>query len=461
MKRGIVLILAALLLLGAGCTQMPPEDLAGETTAGVIETTGSDHQSPDETQGALQDATTEQSPVIDPTQQTRPAQNGEDQNQSAMQDPDATTSMPGDTEQTQENTPSATQPSESGNATQKPENTPSVIQPETPGDPGCKHDYQQTATKAATCTAAGSKKFTCGKCGGVTYQTIPMKEHSYRAATCLSAKCCTKCAHTEGAALGHSYGKDHLCVRCGVKDPSVSPEAMPVDFVATVRSDEGVALSGITVTVVSGTGRSFSGVTDKKGVATIGLDAGSSKYSVKLSGVPEGYQVLDSYSFTSPQVTLNLKTLPVRSDPNDHSKARYQEGDKMMEFSITDVDGRTYQLSQLLRENKLIILDFWYVSCNPCKTEFPYFEAALEAYGEDIVILAVDPIYSAGDIRKLRDEMGLTFPVFQDPLGLSGGFQVESYPTTVFIDSTGTIRRIHRQAFTDQAAFLKAVAAYL
>ena len=85
----------------------------------------------------------------------------------------------------------------------------------------------------------------------------------------------------------------------------------------------------------------------------------------------------------------------------------------------------------------------------------------LEAYGEDIVILAVDPFYSAQDIRVLRDELDISFPLLQDPLGLSGGFRVESYPTTVFIDSTGTIRKIHRTAFTDEAAFLRAVAAYL
>ncbi len=287
-----------------------------------------------------------------------------------------------------------------------------------------------------------------------------MKDHSYQAATCLKPKTCTACAHTEGTALGHSYGANHLCIRCGVKDPSVSPESVGVNFVATIRSDEGVLISGVTVTVHTSAG-SKSAVTDKKGVATIALSAGSSQYTVKLSNVPQEYQVQASYSFSSTQVTINLKTLPVRTDPNDHSKARYEEGDKMMEFTLTDVDGRKYKLSDLLQENKLVILDFWYVSCNPCKKEFPYFEAALEAYGDDIVILAVDPFYSAAEIRKLRDEMELSFPVFQDLLGLADGFRVESYPTTVFIDSTGTIRKIHRNAFTSETSFLNAIAAYL
>jgi len=410
MKRRCILILAAVLLvLAAGCMQIPASESTGESTVWVTDAT-------DSTQPPQESGPPETLPQT-PTEGTIPA----------------------------------TEPEK------PPETTPDTEKPE---DDGYQHDYQQTYTKAATCTEAGSKKFTCGKCGAVTYEQIPMKAHSYQAATCLKPKTCAGCARTEGAALGHSYGGNNLCIRCGVKDPAATPESTPINFAATIRSDESVPLFGVTVTVST---ESFqdSAVTDQKGKVTIALPAGSSKYTVVLSNVPEGYQAQASYSYSVAQVTINLKTLPVRSDPSDHSKARYAEGDKMMEFTITDVDGRTYKLSELLQENKLVILDFWYVSCNPCKKEFPYFEAALEAYGDDIVLLAVDPFYSAEDICQLRDEMGLRFPVFQDPLGLSGGFRVESYPTTVFIDSTGTIRKIHRKAFSDEAAFLRAVAAYI
>ena len=474
MKRKVTLILAILLLLsGVSCAQMPAEPTAGTTTPATESSTQPQTETtpqatlPQEPTQQTQMPTvqptqpTQMSQPTDPTAPTQPTQTGTvQQPQPGTQRPtapvvttpstSAATEAP--TKPTQSITLPATQPSE------MPVTTPATEAPEATG---CQHQYQQTGTKAATCTAAGSKKFTCGKCGAVMRQEIPIKDHTYTAATCLTPKTCTGCSRTEGVALGHSYGANHLCIRCGIKNPDVSPESMRVDFAATIRSDEGVLLSGVTVTVRTADARSGSAVTDQKGVAKIALDAGSSSYTVELSNVPEGYLAQPSYSFTSPQVTINLKSLPVRSDPNDHSKARYEEGDKMMEFTLTDVDGRTYQLSELLKENMLVILDFWYVSCNPCKNEFPYFEAALKAYGDDVVLLAVDPFYSAEDIRKLRDEMGLSFPVFQDPLGLSGGFRVESYPTTVFIDSTGTIRRIHRKAFSDEASFLRAVAAYL
>ena len=463
MKRIVMLILAGLLLLSAGCNRIPDPEPTGETTALATEATQGSTQPQPETkpQATLSPNPTEQTqmPTIlptqptNPTQTTQPTQNSETQLTQKPTEPAAT--MPSAPVAT---SPKPTDPTQPTQPEEMPDTTPET---EKPGNPGCEHEYQQTYTKAATCTTAGSKKFTCKKCGSVMRQEIPVKDHSYAAATCLIPKTCTGCSRTEGAALGHSYGENHLCIRCGVKDPDASPEMMGVDFVATIRSDEGVLIPGVTVTVYTANSLSGSAVTNQKGVATIALGAGSRSYTVRLSNVPEGYQTQASYSFSSAQVTINLKTLPVRSDPNDHSKARYEEGDEMMDFTMTDVDGNVHNLSQLLQENKLVILDFWYVSCNPCKQEFPYFEAALEAYGDDVVLLAVDPFYSAQDIRNLRDEMGLSFPVFQDPLGLSGGFRVESYPTTVFIDSAGTIRKIHRGAFSNEPAFLRAVEAYI
>ncbi len=463
MKRIVLFILALMLiLLSTGCTQIPAETPTESTAAGATEATTQPIQPETKPMETAPQNPTEQTvaPTEQPTQSVQPTE----QPTQSVQPTEQPTQSTQPTEQlTQPTHPATAVPPQPTQATQptQPKETQSPTQiTETPVDPGCQHDYQQTYTKAATCTEEGYKKFTCKKCGAVMRQQIPVKEHSYQDATCLTPKTCTGCGRTEGTALGHNYGENHLCSRCGVKDPNVSPESMPVDFVATIRSDEGVILPGVTVSVHTAS-QSGSGVTDQKGVATIALSAGSSRYTVELSNVPEGYQAQASYSFTSAQVTINLKSLPVRTDPDDHSKARYAEGDRMMDFTLTDVDGKTYKLSELQKENKLIILDFWYVSCNPCKQEFPYFEAALKAYGDDVILLAVDPFYAAEDIRWLRDEMGLSFPVFQDAVGLSGGFRVEIYPTTVFIDSTGTIRRIHRGAFSDEAAFLKAVSAYV
>ncbi len=83
------------------------------------------------------------------------------------------------------------------------------------------HSYTSKVTKAATCTAAGVKTFTCSKCSHSYTETIPATGHSWTAATCTAAKTCSVCKATEGAALGHSYTskvtKAATCTADGVK----------------------------------------------------------------------------------------------------------------------------------------------------------------------------------------------------------------------------------------------------
>ena len=84
----------------------------------------------------------------------------------------------------------------------------------------CSHEYKDSVTTEATCTAEGVKTFTCTKCGDSYTEAIEKSEHTYKDATCTDAKTCSACGATEGEALGHSYNKAtctkaETCSRCG------------------------------------------------------------------------------------------------------------------------------------------------------------------------------------------------------------------------------------------------------
>ncbi len=83
------------------------------------------------------------------------------------------------------------------------------------------HNYTSKVTKAATCTAAGVKTFTCSKCSNSYTESIPATGHTWTAATCTTAKTCSVCKATDGAALGHSYTakvtKAATCTAAGIK----------------------------------------------------------------------------------------------------------------------------------------------------------------------------------------------------------------------------------------------------
>ena len=82
------------------------------------------------------------------------------------------------------------------------------------------------------------------------------------------------------------------------------------------------------------------------------------------------------------------------------------------------------------RPKQLVILDFWYTTCEPCKMEFPYFESALQKYGDKISLLAINPINDNRAMAALRQQLNassataVTFPMLKDTCNLYLGFDV-------------------------------------
>lgn len=81
------------------------------------------------------------------------------------------------------------------------------------GTPGCSklgHSWNSgKVTKEATCTATGTKKYTCTVCSQTKTETIAKKAHSYKSATCTKAKTCSVCGATSGTSLGHNYSTSY------------------------------------------------------------------------------------------------------------------------------------------------------------------------------------------------------------------------------------------------------------
>lgn len=318
--------------------------------------------------------------------------------------------------------------------------------------PECEHDWRTTHT-APTCTQAGKIHYTCKKCSLNYSETLAATGHRLTEATCELPKQCTVCGAAEGSPLGHSY-ENGFCVRCSSEDPEY------ITYRVTVRTDKGKSVEGVMVHVYTTADTpAASGATGSNGTATLRL-MGHTSYIIKVTNVPAGLRAKESYASVSSPVNITLTTVPVIT-PEDHSQANYKVGSIMGDFTLTDTDDNSYVFSQLLKEKKLIILDFWFVSCIPCKEEFPYFEQIQSQYSDSVQLLTINPFDSEAAIEQLRQEMGVTFPMCRDTIHLRAGFGATSFPTTVFIDETGKILKIHVGAFPSAQALIDAIERYL
>ena len=96
-----------------------------------------------------------------------------------------------------------------------------------------------------------------------------------------------------------------------------------------------------------------------------------------------------------------------------------------------------------------VVVSFWGTYCPPCRDEFPELVRAyssLSAAGLYVVgVNARDQELSTKAVQAFADEFSARFTIALDQRGKSRrDYLIFGLPTTIFIDSSGVIRGIHR-----------------
>jgi peroxiredoxin len=128
------------------------------------------------------------------------------------------------------------------------------------------------------------------------------------------------------------------------------------------------------------------------------------------------------------------------------------------DFALTGIDGQTVRLSDY--RGKVVLLNFWYTGCEPCREETPALEAAykkLAPEGFQIIGMNVRANERRGadgdaDIRTFIAAHGVSYPIALDSDSQSGrDYQVYVLPTSLMIDREGNIRYLLFSATTTEA----------
>ena len=189
------------------------------------------------------------------------------------------------------------------------------------------------------------------------------------------------------------------------------------------------------------------------GTITFEATAKETYYAV-LMGIPKGYNVQESYVIDKTNVEIVL-TPSVITDEEKPADKVYALGDVMYDFTVTDAEGVTHKLSEMLQEKEAVVLNFWYLNCSPCKLEFPYLEMAYAEFSEQIEVLAINcEDGNDAEISAFKEDYGLTFPV---AIGNKDYWYPAAYsacPTTIVIDRYGVIVYMHAGYFDEVAPFV-------
>ena len=113
------------------------------------------------------------------------------------------------------------------------------------------------------------------------------------------------------------------------------------------------------------------------------------------------------------------------------------------DFLVTRFDGTEFRLADQVGE-KVVVVNFWFPTCPPCREEMPAFEKAWQQVrGEGVEFLGIfvpQGFDSEQDARDFVNELGLTYG-FATDLGawIARSYKLIAFPTTFFIDKSGLI----------------------
>ncbi|WP_165784670.1 TlpA family protein disulfide reductase [Solitalea longa] len=109
-------------------------------------------------------------------------------------------------------------------------------------------------------------------------------------------------------------------------------------------------------------------------------------------------------------------------------------------FSVVDVNGVKYDLNEL--KGKVVVLNFWFIGCGPCRKEVPKLNELVEKYKDkEVVFLAFEVNNNTPDKVKAITEKW--FKYTQIPTKrteVAQQYQVKVYPTSYVIDQQGIVR---------------------
>lgn len=146
--------------------------------------------------------------------------------------------------------------------------------------------------------------------------------------------------------------------------------------------------------------------------------------------------------------------------PDANALTYLKEGYESVEFSFPDENGSIVTLNDDRFIGKVVLIQIMGTWCPNCLDESKFYAEYYKAKTNkdlEIVALAFEYVKTEekafNNIKRLKDGIGITYPILLAQYGSTSKVKAQeklpmlnhvlSYPTTIFIDKKGVVRKIH------------------
>ena len=165
-------------------------------------------------------------------------------------------------------------------------------------------------------------------------------------------------------------------------------------------------------------------------VVVLGLVLVTASCASGADQLAEQYRAGSGQNYISGDGALTVVAPDSRHEPVVFAGPLDQGG----EFSSTEYQGQ------------VLVVNFWYAGCPPCRLEAPDLEALHQEYKDDgVVFVGVNILDQTPTALAFAEEFGVTYPSIMDTnqgavrLAFAGEVSPNAVPTTVVLDKEGRV----------------------
>lgn len=116
----------------------------------------------------------------------------------------------------------------------------------------------------------------------------------------------------------------------------------------------------------------------------------------------------------------------------------FQTGNNISNAKLVTLDKKKYNLKDMA--GKVVVLNFWFINCSPCRMEIPHLNKMTETYKgrEDVIFLAV-ALDEAYELKNFLKEMPFNYGIVDGGRYIASQYGITSYPTHVVLDKEGKV----------------------
>ncbi|MBK8086975.1 MAG: TlpA family protein disulfide reductase [Chitinophagaceae bacterium] len=91
------------------------------------------------------------------------------------------------------------------------------------------------------------------------------------------------------------------------------------------------------------------------------------------------------------------------------------------------MEGRKYSLNDL--KGKVVVINFWFINCAPCKAEIPQLNKLVKEFNQDEVVFIAVALDSYSELKDFLKTTPFDYHIIDDGRYFAQGNGVKSYPT--------------------------------